>query len=136
MPKQIAMEEIIGILLALVVLIFKVAKKINDADTPVRPAQPAQPTATRQYQTLEDVFPDLRVESEEDSEPILDEVPEEPEPIVEEAPTLHYFEAAKSVEKTPFVSRPIEVEPKTSEKKEKIDPKKLIVYSEIMNRKY
>ena len=130
------MEEIIGILLALVVLIFKVAKKINDADTPVRPAQPAEPTATRQYQTLEDIFPDLLDESEEDSEPILDEVIEEPEPIVEEAPTFHYFEAAKSVEKNQFVSRPIEVEPETSEKKEKIDPKKLIVYSEIMNRKY
>ena len=130
------MGEIIGILLALVVLLFKVAKKINDADTPVRPAQPAQPTATRQYQTLEDLFPDLRAASEGVSEEHHVEILEEPESIVEEAPILHYFEAAKSVEKTPFVSRPIEVEPKTSEKKEKIDPKKLIVYSEIMNRKY
>ena len=130
------MEEIIGILLALVVLIFKVAKKINDADTPVRPAQPVQPTATPQYQTLEDVFPDLRVDSEESNEEIYEEVPEEPETIVEEAPTYYFFEAPKSVKEKPVVSRPMEVEPETSKKKEKIDPKKLVLYSEIMNRKY
>ncbi len=133
------MEEIIGILLALVVLIFKVAKKINDADTPVRPvrpAQPVQPTATRQYQTLEDIFPELRVDSEESNEEIYEEVPEEPEPIVEEAPTYYFFEAPKSVKEKPVVSIPMEVEPETSEKKEKIDPKKLVLYSEIMNRKY
>ena len=130
------MEEIIGILLALVVLLFKVAKKINDADTPVRPAQPVQPTATRQYQTLEDVFPDLHVDSEESNEEIYEGVPEEPEPIVEEAPTYYFYEAPKSVKEKPVDSRPIEVEPETSEKKEKIDPKKLVLYSEIMNRKY
>ena len=132
------MEEIIGILLALVVLLFKVAKKINDADTPVRPAQPVQPTATRQYQTLEDVFPDLHVDFEESNEEIYEEVPEEPEPIVEveEAPTYYFYEAPKSVKEKPVDSRPIEVEPETSEKKEKIDPKKLVLYSEIMNRKY
>ena len=116
------MEEIIGILLALVVLIFKVAKKINDADTPVRPAQPAQPTATRQHQTLEDVFPDLHVDFEESNEEISEEVQEEPEPKVEEAPTYYFFEAPKSVKEKPVVSRPMEVEPETSEKKEKIDP--------------
>ena len=98
------MEEIIGILLALVVLIFKVSKKINDADSRVRPAQTAQPTATRQYQTLEDIFPELRVDSEESNEEIYEEVPEEPEPKV------------KSVKEKPVVSRPIEVEPETSEK--------------------
>jgi hypothetical protein len=130
------MEEIIGILVALGVLLFKFAKKINDADTPVRPAQPAQPTATRQYQTLEDVFPDLHVDFEESNEEISEEVQEEPEPIVEEAPTYYFFEAPKSVKETPVVSRPMEVEPETSEKKEKIDPKKLVLYSEIMNRKY
>ena len=131
------MEEIIGILLALGVLLFKVAKKINDADTPVRPAQPAQPTATRQYQTLEDLFPDLRAASEGVPEEHHVEILEEPESIVEEAP-VYYYESVESTEKqkNTFVSRPIEVEPETSEKKEKIDPKKLIVYSEIMNRKY
>ena len=130
------MEEIIGILVALGVLLFKVAKKINDADTPVRPAQPVQPTATRQYQTLEDIFPELRADSEESNEEIYEEVPEESEPIVEEAPTYYFYEAPKSEKEKPDVSRPIEVEPETSEKKEKIDPKKLVLYSEIMNRKY
>ena len=131
------MEEIIGILLALGVLLFKVAKKINDADTPVRPAQPAQPTATRQYQTLEDLFPDLRAASEGVSEEHHLEVQEEPEPIVEEKP-IFVFEGVKSIQKEtkPVVSKPVEVVSETSEKKEKIDPKKLIVYSEIMNRKY
>jgi hypothetical protein len=85
---------------------------------------------------LEDIFPELRVDSEESNEEIYEEVPEEPEPIVEEAPTYYFYEAPKSVKEKPVVSRPIEVEPETSEKKEKIDPKKLLVYSEIMNRKY
>lgn len=131
------MEEIIGILVALVVLVFKVAKKINDADAPVRPAQPAQPTATRQYQTLEDIFPELQAASEDVPEDHHVEILEGPEPIVEEAP-VYYYESVESTakQKNPVVSRTIEVEQETSEKKEKIDPKKLIVYSEIMNRKY
>ena len=104
------MEEIIGLLLALGVLVFRVAKKINDADTPVRPAQPAQPAATRQSQTLEELFPEIQAVSEYVPEEHHVEILEEPEPILEES--------------------------KNSEKKEKIDPKKLIMYSEIMKRKY
>ena len=70
-------------------------------------------------------------------EPVVEPEPQpEPEPIVEEAPTYYFYEAPKSVKEKPIVSRPIEVEPETSEKKEKIDPKKLVLYSEIMNRKY
>lgn len=61
----------------------------------------------RQYRTLEDVFPEVNYDYVEDA----------PEPKVVQ------------------VEIPKEVEP-TAEKKEKIDPKKLIVYSEIMNRKY
>ena len=131
------MEEIIGILLVLCVLVFRVAKKINDADAPVRPARPAQPTATRQSQTLEELFPDLRAASEGTSEEHHVEFQEDLEPIVEEEPT-YVYEGYKPIQTgaKPVVSTPIEVEEEVSEKKEKIDPKKLIVYSEIMNRKY
>ena len=55
---------------------------------------------------------------------------------MEEAPTYYFYEAPKSVKEKSDIFRPIEVEPETSEKKEKIDPKKLVLYSEIMNRKY
>ena len=131
------METVISIIVAIAILIVKVIeKKMKDsAQAPARPARPAQPTATRQYQTLEDLFPDLRAASEGVSEEHHEDILEEPEPIMDEKPT-YVYEGFKSIQKetAPEVSKTTEVE--TSEKKEKIDPKKLVLYSEIMNRKY
>ena len=117
------MEELIGIIATVAILIFKlVAKKMDDsADKHVRPAarplhpEQGQPESMHQYETFEDVFPGLN----------YDYVTEDPEPKVirMEVPKV-----------APSVTVP--ATSKNSEKKEKIDPKKLIVYSEIMNRKY
>lgn len=117
------MEELIGIIVAVAVLIFKVvAKRMNDsADKPVRPAarplypEQGQPESMRQYETFEEVFPGLDYD-------YVTEVPKEKAP----APTKRN-------------APPVKMQKEASEshdKKEKIDPKKLVVYSEIMNRKY
>jgi hypothetical protein len=123
------MEELIGIIVAVAVLIFKViAKKMNDsADKPAD--RPARPEPMRQYKTLEEVFPELSYDYVEDAlgpKMIQVEVPKD-------APKedVGHQVGCKS---TPVVID--EETSKDSEKKEKIDPKKLIVYSEIMNRKY
>lgn len=117
------MEELIGIIATVAILIFKlVAKKMDDsADKHVRPSarplhpEQGQPESMRQYETFEEVFPGLN----------YDYVTEDPESKVirMEVPKV-----------APSVTVP--ATSKNTEKKEKIDPKKLIVYSEIMNRKY
>ena len=127
------MEELIGIIVAVAVLIFKVvAKRMNDsADKPVRPAarplypEQGQPESMRQYETFEEVFPGL------DYDYVI-EVPE-PKVIRVEVPK------EKAPAPTKRNAPPVKMQKEASEspdKKEKIDPKKLIVYSEIMNRKY
>ena len=110
------MEELIGIIVAVAVLIFKaVSKKMNDsADKPVRPVRPEP---MRQYKTMEEVFPGVS----------YDYVGEAPEPKVVEAAQTKRKQKPAEILKTD--------EP-APEKKKKIDPKKLVVYSEIMNRKY
>lgn len=110
------METIIGILGAIAVIIFKVIeKKMKDS---------AQ--IPREH---EEVFPDLR---EDIAEPEIVYVPKV-EPV----------EVPKEKKKAPAPTRvkptPVKMQKeisKSPDKKEKIDPKKLIVYSEIMNRKY
>ena len=116
------METIIGILGAIAVLIFKVIeKKMQDS---------AQ--IPREH---EEVFPDLR---EDIAEPEIVYVPKV-KPV--EVPKEKAVEVPK--EKAPAPTKrnapPVKMQKEASEspdKKEKIDPKKLVVYSEIMNRKY
>ena len=124
------METIIGILGAIAVLIFKVIeKKMKDS---------AQ--IPREH---EEVFPDLR---EDIAEPEIVYVPkvkpvEVPKEKAVEVPKEKAVEVPK--EKAPAPTKrnapPVKMQKEASEspdKKEKIDPKKLVVYSEIMNRKY
>jgi hypothetical protein len=74
-------------------------------------------------------------------EPVKAE-PVEEKPVVKTAPvaepaTILFEEARKPMKKAPV--RPAKALDQQDEEKktsEKIDPKKLIVYSEIMNRKY
>ena len=121
------METIIGILGAIAILIFKVIeKKMKDS---ALPGQNTEPEPMRQYRTLEDVFPEVNYDYVEDApeqEVIQVEIPKEAPKEIDAA-------QIKSKQKPVEILK--EVEP-TAEKKEKIDPKKLIVYSEIMNRKY
>ena len=109
------METIIGVLVAVCILIFKVIeKKISDSAQP-KPAQ----------RKLEELFPIL--EEEEKNHFMTEEEFSE-----EETPSA--IKVAEPFKET--VAPTIEVMEETPKEKEKIDPKKLIVYSEIMNRKY
>ena len=105
------METIIGFLVGITILVIKlVAKKMDDsAQTPVK-----------------EVFPRVTP------------VEEEPMPYSMEYDDVFVAEQfPKNVEIQQEPQRPIDkVKDSTPAKKEKIDPKKLIVYSEIMNRKY
>lgn len=123
------METIIGILGAIAVLIFKVIEKKMKDSAQGTGGPVAKPEPMRQYRTLEDVFPGVN----------YDYVGEAPElkvvqvEIPKETPKEIDSAQIKSKQKPVEILK--EVEP-AAEKKEKIDPKKLIVYSEIMNRKY
>lgn len=112
------METIIGLLFVLIPVIMKlIGKKLEDAgkqDTPVPPAESG---------TFE-VAP-ATPEAPVASAPVV-KTPVVNTPV-EEAP--RQFQAAKP-KKKPLL---IEEEKK---QKEKIDPKKLVIYSEIMSPKY
>lgn len=131
------MEEIIGILVVVVLAIVKIIdKKFSSAS-----AKPASGAETHE------VFPEIEVEEAE--RPVYRHermYPEfhRPEPI-QPVQTMPEHFAGQSVEKP--VAKPaarsaakkdtksiLKEEPEKT--REKIDPKKLIVYSEIMNRKY
>ena len=135
------MEELTGILFVVGAIVLKVieAKFKKAAKQPAPKVQP------------QEVFPEVTDQTGglpkwlEDMERELRQVEPQPEPVVpapvevkpEPAPTRTFEEAQKPMKKAPVkpARKPIlkEEEKKT---REKIDPKKLIVYSEIMNRKY
>ena len=113
------METIIGVLVAVFILIFKVIeKKMSDSAQPQSKPQPAQ-------RKLEEIFPIFEQEEQQEAYSVTEEMPEEAAPSVKVAEPFYEPAAPK-----------IEVKEETPKEKEKIDPKKLIVYSEIMNRKY
>ena len=110
-------------------MIFKVIEKKMKDSAQGTGGPVAGPEPMRQYGTLEDVFPEVSHDYVEDTpEPkvIRVEIPKE---------TPKEIDSAQIKSKQKAVEILKEVEP-AAEKKEKIDPKKLIVYSEIMNRKY
>ena len=110
-------------------MIFKVIEKKMKDSAQGTGGSVAGPEPMRQYRTLEDVFPEVSHDYVEDTpEPKVIRVE-----IPKEAPKEIDAAQIKGKEKSLEILK--EVEP-TAEKKEKIDPKKLIVYSEIMNRKY
>ncbi len=141
------METIIGLLFIILPVIFKlIEKKLNEAGTQPK----AGPTVDHS---------DLFVEDEDSKkyEPVLledyDDVvfagrePDENKPTVivipevpRQAPTEYVLkpldlEGKRSVNVT-RKSSPILQEERNEKKKEKIDPKKLVIYSEIMKPKY
>ena len=142
------MEELTGILFVVAAIILKVveAKFKKAAKQPAPKAQPRKgfPEVTDRTGGLPKWLEDMERELRQ-VEPQLESPGPQPEPVKpapvevkpEPAPTITFEEAQKPMKKAPLkpVRKPIlqEEEKKT---REKIDPKKLIVYSEIMNRKY
>lgn len=134
------MEELTGILFVVGAIVLKVieAKFKKAAKQPAPKVQPQEvfPEVTDQTGGL----PKWLEEESQMESPGPQPEPVKPAPVEvkpEPAPTITFEEARKPMKKVPVkpARKPIlqEEEKKT---REKIDPKKLIVYSEIMNRKY
>lgn len=130
------METIIGLLFILLPIVFKLINRKFE--------QAGQTDKARQIKEIAEMFGagESQDELDELDEPVIIE-PVKPEPVevkAPEVPQVHLWEAEATpvVRKSDVVRRkkPILEEADSQKKREKIDPKKLIVYSEIMNRKY
>lgn len=130
------METIIGLLFILLPIVFKLINRKFE--------QAGQTDKARQIKEIAEMFGAGESQDELDDldEPVIIE-PVKPEPVevkAPEVPQVHLWkaEATPAVRKPDIVRRkkPILEEADSQKKREKIDPKKLIVYSEIMNRKY
>jgi len=137
------METIIGLLFILLPVIFRlIGKKFE---------QSGQSEKAGKFKKMAEAL----TGDEEEETPIMDWIseepvqePEEPETVVTSAPVtpqIHLWETetmpvvkkkVKPVQKSVKVKKPMLEEETAQRKREKIDPKKLVIYSEIMKPKY
>lgn len=131
------METIVGLLFILLPVIFKlIEKKLQKSGTA------AQQETVRQIKDLFEMEEnDLTDEIEDDVEPEIGDYVE-PEPKFEVNPVVEFLEKVEPQVVKPAApaqkkrTAPILMEEKDNKKKEKIDPKKLVLYSEIMKPKH
>ena len=131
------METIIGLLFVLLPVIFKlIGKKLEQAGQYEKAGKVREivqeylePESDSDDQVLEDISSWFNTEPETKTEV----------PAVEPVKEIAFEDAAyvqkrrKQAEKKPA---PVFFEEKPQKKKEKIDPKKMVIYSEIMKPKY
>lgn len=131
------METIVGLLFILLPVIFKlIEKKLQQSGTA------AQQETVRQIKDLFEMEEnDLTDEIEDDVEPEIGDYVE-PEPKFVVNPVVEFLEKVEPQVVKPAApaqkkrTAPILMEEKDNKKKEKIDPKKLVLYSEIMKPKH
>ena len=136
---QDVMDEIITIVIVAAAIIFKVvSKKLGSAGSgdEVFPTIPVDPDM-RNYPETET---DMATAEEEFKDPFFRTKPVVDEVVIEEAERAL---PVQPVHKPMAPAKPVEVKAQTPileeeqpKQKERIDPKKLIVYSEIMKPKY
>ena len=120
------MEELIGILVLVVLFIFKmIDKKFSNASAKSAPGVDQR-----------EAFPTVELEEDVEVEvkPMVYQMPEpqpKPMPRPQPAPKPELKPVTKSRAKA---KKPV-LQEEDKKTREKIDPKKLVVYSEIMNRK-
>ena len=123
------MEEIIGLLVALAAIIFKVVENRLKSSGTDAPAQ-ERPDAGQMWREFTEIFGDGKPE---EAFPPVAPMPEVEESPVETAQiqvnTQTYVEAPRAVVMTAAA-------PDKASNKENIDLKKLVVYSEIMKPKF
>ena len=124
------MEEIIGLLVVLAVGIFKaVNKKFEDAGK--QPESPSQPFGS--FGSLDPFGGESEVFAPK-AEPVV------PKPIEEKPAHVRHVSPKPStievVERQTKTRKPMLIEEEETSPKEKIDPKKLVLYSEIMTPKF
>lgn len=145
------METIIGLLFILLPVILKlVGKRLEQSGQPekAKKLQDLLDTVydgkaeTEELETEDEPDDDLEVEYDDDGQ-IVSVHPKmtwkpEPAPVVMEKqkadPQIHLWEVKEGV--ATVKKKPILVEEAPKKKREKIDPKKLVVYSEIMKPKF
>ena len=122
------METIIGLLFILLPVIFKlIGKKLE---------QSGKIEASEKMREIVEAMGE-----DNDESPIVEWLKEEPvvpkAPVVQQAPRteVKQKENVKPAVKKPKAKKPILVE-EEKKKAEKIDPKKLVIYSEIMKPKF
>ena len=121
------MEEIIGLLVVLAIGIFKaVGKKLENAGTqPTKKYEPAEESPMPQTQVFE---PRPRT---------VEVTPVAPRYVTSRtAAPMSQSSTIEVVTRQTAPRKPILEEPEQDGPKEKIDPKKLVLYSEIMNPKF
>lgn len=122
------METIIGLLFILLPVIFKlIGKKLE------------QSGHTGQAETIRKIAEALGddAEAEYDEEGQIVHLPEQPsaKPSVQPQPVVP-VRVVQEEGKQGIIRKPLLVEDKDEVEKEKIDPKKLVIYSEIMKPKF
>lgn len=133
------MEEIIGLLVVLAVGIFKaVNKKFEDAGKqPQKPSQPFGPFGSL------DPFEEDREVFVPEAEPVVPRhapifqrsVTPKPVEVKPAAPKPEPM-TLEDVQRQTRTRKPMLIEEEETSPKEKIDPKKLVLYSEIMTPKF
>lgn len=138
------MEEIIGLLIILAISIFKaVNKKLEKSGRQNKPVRPVTPAPGREApapafdvkgwiaEAIKEAEAELGGKEEQEEAPAPIEVaPVMPTPVMPEAPVKRVAPVKPATPMVPVA--PIE---EKKQEKEKIDPKKLIIYSEIMTPK-
>ena len=132
------METIIGLLFILLPVILKIIGK--------RLEQSGQPEKAKKLQDFldtisseeDDVDDEMEVEYDDDGQ-IVSVHPKmiwEPEPVSTPAPEKTFVFESKPAPAVKKQKKPVLMEETPKKKSEKIDPKKLVIYSEIMKPKY
>jgi hypothetical protein len=141
------METIIGLLFIILPVIFKIIeKKLNDAGTPPKTGPSVdlsdlldeKDASVLEEPVLLEDYDDIVFAGREpdESKPTVIEIPEVPKQApMEYAFNMRDVEGKRSINATRTPS-PILQEEHNEKKKEKIDPKRLVIYSEIMKPKY
>jgi cell division septation protein DedD len=132
------METIIGLLFILLPVILKIIGK--------RLEQSGQPEKAKKLQDFldtisseeDDVDDEMEVEYDDDGQ-IISVHPKmiwEPEPVSTPAPEKTFVFESKPAPAVKKQKKPVLMEETPKKKSEKIDPKKLVIYSEIMKPKF
>ena len=148
------METIIGLLFILLPVLFKlIGKKFEQSGQTDKAGKMRElakalgsddDSEDNPFKGFFDEKPELEVEYDDDGQIVevkpVQPVKPKPIPVVTPEPrTMSYTEAVQRTTKPmkPLKKQPVLLEEETSKKKgEKIDPKKLVIYSEIMKPKF
>ena len=132
------METIIGLLFILLPVILKlVGKRLEQSGQPEK-AKKLQDFLDTISSEEDEVDDEMEVEYDDDGQ-IISVHPKviwEPEPVSTPAPEKTFVFESKPAPAVKKQKKPVLVEETPKKKSEKIDPKKLVIYSEIMKPKF